>query len=112
MARPKADFRIKRGDLRPFLEAQLENGDGTNPDISGLAVVFNMKTAAGIVKVSRQTAIVVDGPSAKVRYEWASADTNTKGLFHGEFEVTFPSAKPSTFPNGKHILIDIYEDIA
>ena len=104
-----AEFFIKRGDTSPSLQYTLS----PTTDLTGATVVFNMSTAnRSSVKVSRQTAVVVDAANGIVRYDWQSADTDTAGDFLGEFEVTYADTKVETFPNSDDIDISIGKDIA
>lgn len=106
-------FRIKRNDRDPSIAYELTP---RSLDLTGASVVFNMKDASGAVKISRGTGSVTTATGTPtVQYNWSSGDTDTAGTFYGEFEVTFSSGRPGTFPNGEpdpFIEIVIAEDIA
>lgn len=104
-------FYIKRNDLDPSIAYELTP---KTVDLTGASVVFNMKDASGTVKVSRGSGSVVTATGTPlIKYDWVSGDTDTAGTFYGEFEVTYASGRPGTFPNGEDdIEIVISEDIA
>lgn len=106
-------FYIKRNDRDPSIAYELTP---RSLDLTGATVVFNMKDASGSVKVNRGAGSVVTATGTPtVKYDWAAGDTDTAGTFYGEFEVTFASGAPGSFPNGgpdPFIEIEISEDIA
>jgi len=99
-------FKIKQGDLRPYLKAQLVrldlDGEVDEPqDLTGATVVFTMKNkVTNEVKIQEAGATVLTPLDGMVQYEWQDGDTDTPGNYRGEFEATF-GAEPETFPNGK-----------
>lgn len=100
-------FRIKQGDLRPYLKAQLvrlnEDGEVEGPqDLTGATIVFTMvNKTTNERKINEAPADIVGDPvEGMVQYEWEPGDTDTVGSFLGEFEASF-SSEPITFPNGK-----------
>lgn len=109
-------FRIKRGDRLPVLPVICLDADGNAVDLStATSVRFHMRpVGSSTVKVN--TAATPDPDQVtnkgKVTYAWGAADTDTAGPFWGEIEAVFPGTLPMTFPNGEHIPIDVYEDLA
>ena len=101
-----ATFKIKQGDRRPYLEAQLvtrdEAGEVEGPqDLTGATVVFTMKNKTdGSILIDEAPVTVVDSTEGMVQYEWEPGDTDLPGKYIGEFEATFTD-EPITFPNGK-----------
>lgn len=110
-----ATFTLKEGDTSPALSYALSPATVL---LTGASVVFNMRDARGNVKVSRGSATITDngdGTSSgtpTVQYDWASADTDTSGIYYGEFEITYSDSTIETFPNGSEITIEIRKDIA
>ena len=76
--------------------------------------MFSMRVEpAGTVKVNRASATIVgDAVLGRVRYSWASADTDTADDYEGEFEVTYSGGRVQTFPNDGHIIIKVTDDVA
>lgn len=110
---PRVDFNIRQNDTGPTLDRTLTDSEGATVDITGATIVFNMRDTNGTVKVNRAVATIVGaGTAGTVRYSWVAADTNTTGLYNGEFEVTFASGRIQTFPNPGAIRIQITDDIA
>ena len=98
-------FYLKRLDTSPSLVYFILP---ETTDLTGATVVFSMRLAGGAVKVSKQTAVVVQ-PTGKptVRYDWQAANVDAEGNFEGEFLVTYSSGKKETFPNKDFIDIVI-----
>ena len=103
-------FKIKQGDLRPYLKVQLvnltEEGEVEGPqDLTGATIVFTMKNKAAdadpVLVIDEAVADIVGDPvEGWVQYEWEPGDTDIAGSFLGEFEASY-SGEPLTFPNGK-----------
>lgn len=113
----EADFVIKKGDLSPAIVAILRDADQEAIDLQTTTIRFHMRHfGSGAMKTdaaaeSLQVGDGSDGSKGKVRYQWAAADTDTEGWFEAEFEVT-NQARPQTFPNSRHLLIEVLEEIA
>ena len=103
---------MKQGDRLPSLSVTAITNDGSPYDLTGATVVFNMRDVdTGTVKVNRSAAVLVDGPTGKIRYDWASSDLDTVGTFEAEFEATISSRKLS-IPSNNWIPIRVIDDIA
>ena len=77
-------------------------------------VVFTMtKDGAISPKVNRQTAQVVSSSAGvvTVQYNWGATDTDTPGLYRGEFEVNL-GGLPLTLPTQGYLSILIEEDLS
>lgn len=100
-------FKIKQGDLRPYLKGQLvtldDDGEVEGPQqLSGATIVFTMVDAVTKVPVIiEQGAVILDALEGLVQYEWQNGDTDTPGNYLGEFEATWGGVEPETYPNGK-----------
>lgn len=104
------DFYLKKGDTLPRISATLKNSDGTPVNLTGATVKFRMRAPGGPLKVDG-AAVVVDAAAGKVRYDWTGADTNTEGLFHAEWPVTFGS-DVETIPNNGFLKVLIGPSLA
>lgn len=104
-----ADFYLGVGDLLPELTATLKDADGALvPLDSGSPTVdFVMRVRASTVIKVDHAATVVNAAGAEVKYAWNPGDTDTPGAYEGRFVVTFPGAKPMSFPNDEHLHIMI-----
>lgn len=103
---------FKQGDRLPSLSVTAVESDGTPYDLTGATVVFNMRTADGAtVKVNRQAATLVDGPTGKLRYDWGSTDLDTAGDYDAEFECTI-GGRRLTVPTNGWIQIRVVDDLA
>lgn len=106
-------YDVKRGDTHPPIRATLKDENGPAP-LTGAAVTFFMKQVEGRKYVSG-TGTIVDASAGKVEYQWVAGDTNTPGIYRGEFEVRFAPGTVSetveTFPSGEYLEIRILEDL-
>lgn len=107
-------FRIKQGDRQPSLyhtalddltyeRVQLQGA-------SGVTFKFRKKTASPSAAVSR-AAVIVTAETGELRYDWGAGDTDVAGEYYGEFEVTYPSGGPRTFPTKGYIPFVIEKDL-
>lgn len=106
-----ADFYIKQGDTSPAIEAQLEDEAGNPVDLTGASVDFHMKAPSATGLKVDAAGTIFNQSEGKVRYEWASGDTDTTGLFHAEWEVAFGDGSVETFPNTGNIEIEIVAEL-
>lgn len=98
---PANRYRIKQGSRLPALRLQLLQGDGTVPSGTLTAVQFRMRSRrTEVVKVNLVNAVVVDGATKLVEYQWAAADVDTIGVYDAEFVATIDN-KTAIFPAAK-----------
>jgi hypothetical protein len=108
---PVEDFFIKVGDRRPFIYAVLTDANGP-VSLLGSTVAFHMRLAGQTAVVKVNAAAVVDvAVDAEVHYEWALADTDTGGIYEAEFEATLPDGRKVTFPNWRHLIVKVSDDV-
>lgn len=102
-------FEMKTGDLAPPLRGTLVYADGTVPDLStALGVKFVMKTTLLAATTTIDAAVVVvDGPTASLRYDWVDGDTDAPGDYLGEFRVEWEPNVFETFPSDGQMCIHI-----
>jgi len=114
-----ADFDIKKNDSAPALRCILQD-DSANPiDLTNASTVqFHMKSdtdtgGTGTPLKVDAPASVIDAVNGIVEYAWLSdgSDTDTPGVWFGEFEVSWSAGGRTTFPNYTYISISIIEDL-
>lgn len=107
------DFKIKRNDTRPAIEATL--GSVTSGDTIS-SVVFSMASKDGTLIVDAASATIVQQASAtapaKVKYQWQTGDTATSALNNAEFQCTFSDGRVETFPNEGYLKVQVGPDLA
>lgn len=108
-----ADFHIKQNDTNPAIEATLTDEDLVALDLNtATGIKFHMiNPSTGVVKVDAVAAID-DAPTGRVRYQWASGETDTPGTYNGEFQVTWNDSTVTSFPNNGYIEIKITKEVA
>jgi hypothetical protein len=101
-------FQIKQGAQNPALEATLTKGDGSAQDLSGGTVTFSMKRKrTGAVKVNAAPVVIVSAVAGMVKYLWAGVDSDTPGVYYGQFTVTGLSGGPAVFPTSGYIYVTV-----
>ena len=103
-------FNIKQNDTSPALRYTLD----PLVDLTGSTVVFNLRArATGVVKIARAVAaIIAPATDGVVQYDWAAGDTDTPGIFEGEFEITFTDSAIETYPNDGYLTVKITGEIS
>lgn len=92
----------------PALEVQAFDANGTLNLSAATSPKFYMSRPGTDAKIDGVTAVIVDGALGKLRYDWASGDTDTPGMWEGQFEVQINS-KPLRIPSHGHIAIEVGE---
>jgi len=107
------DFKIKQGDTRPSLEAQLLDEDREPRDLQTVDMVnFHMKQVDTQDVVVEDTGNILNESEGRVFYEWSDGDTDTLGRHEAEFEIEYSDGGTETFPNNGNIEVYITEDLA
>lgn len=105
------DFQIKKGDTRPAIQATISS---LPTDVLN-TVVFYMSDKSGVRKVNAGSGTIVQQPSttqpAIVKYQWQVGDTDTAGVYNGEFEVTYSDGRIETYPNQRYLTIEVLESL-
>ena len=109
-------FKIKRNDTLPPL--QISIGTKGNLDqkigfslIDVSSITFSMIDDCSNLKVYAQTADTVCASGGTIQYNWQNGDTDTEGMYQGEFEITYTSGKKLSIPTQGGIKIEIIKDI-
>lgn len=101
-----ADFTIKQGDTGVALSAtcydverdQVVVGTTVPTVLNGSTVTFSMMKGQSLI-IDHAPAVLVDGPTGQVKYNWGANDTATAGKYKGWFRVTFADGTKVSFPN-------------
>lgn len=106
------DFWVKQGDTSPPLEAGLVDRDGPVVLTGDVDVRFHMRDRSRMTLLVDQPAEIIDAAQGFVRYEWQAQDTVLRGVYLGEWEVTFADGRVQTFPNTGYTVIEIVGSLA
>lgn len=104
------DFWIKRGDRLPPIAATLADSAGA-VNLTGAVVRFHMRLRGAVELKVNGAATIANAAAGTVQYDWGALDTDTAGIYEGEWEVTFGDARPMTFPNWRHLEIVVRDDV-
>ena len=103
-----ADITLKAGDLEPPITATITGSDGAGVNLStATSVAFRIMNAMTGIEVFSRACTVDNAATGLVHYDWVSGDTDVYGLYLGEFVVTWPTARPQTYPSKSYLLISI-----
>lgn len=101
------DHFIKKGALFPVLDATLTSG-GVAMNLNGKTVSFRMRNQdTRQAKALSGSCAVTDADNGRVRFTWASGDTDTEGTFEGEFVVTTGGSTPDIAPDNGFLVVRI-----
>ena len=109
-------FKIKRNDTLPSLRVSI----GTKGSL-GQKMGYNLSNVTGITftmidecsnsKIYEQTAQIICSSGGTIQYNWQVGDTDTSGIFYGEFELKFATGDKMSIPTQEGIKIEIIKDI-
>lgn len=98
-----ADFTITQGDARGMTRT-LKDADGAVVNLtSASSVKFTMvdSDTVATIKINKVACVIVTAASGLVRYDFTTTDSNTPGVYLGEFEVIFADGQVHHFPTVK-----------
>jgi BppU N-terminal domain len=103
---------FKQHDRALSLQHIVLDEDGFPLDLTVFQTVkfFMRQRGAFVLKVDA-SAVFVDKQKGVVRYDWAATDTDTAGVFFGEFELADIGGLKRTSPSRGQIRIDITADL-
>jgi len=114
------DFQMQAHDLLPSIQATLKNPDGTVVDLTNatsakfilLPANTDWTPKAGATPTINAAAVMVTPKTGGVlRYDWTGTDTATAGQYLGQWQVTWPTARPQSFPTTTYYAIQILADL-
>ena len=100
-------FNIKQNDTSPALSVVVADSSGTAINITGASVIFKMRAVNSSSLKVNSSATITNASNGAVSYTFSASDTDTAGLFQGEFQVTFSGGAIETFPNSEYISINV-----
>ena len=107
-----ADFSLKAHDRLPSIQADLAMAGLPAPlaQATGVRFVMRLVDGLGLPKVNAP-AVIVDAAAGTVRYDWKAVDTDTPGVYRGEWAVLYTGNLPQTYPTLTYHSIEIGEDL-
>ena len=109
-------FRIKRNDTLPTLQVSIGTrgnlGQKVGYDLAGVSgVTFTMIDECSNSKVYDQPAQITCSSGGTIQYLWQEGDTDTEGIFWGEFELRYNTGQKLSIPTQGGIKIEIIKDL-
>lgn len=105
-----ADYTIKQNDTHPPLDATLSDASGP-VDLTGATVKLLLKSLGSGTTTLVGDCTLTGALTGQVRYTWVEGDTAAVNTYNGEFEVTWPSLKKTTFPNTGYFTVEIKAEL-
>lgn len=111
---PDVTFEIKQNDTSPALEGVLRDGFGKPINITGATVLLHTRLRpGGAVKVNGGVMGAVGSAGrGRARYNFTGSDTDTRGIYEWEVQITFSNGKIRTIPPKGYFLMEVTDDIA
>lgn len=102
------DFSLVQGDRAPSITATLTDATGAAVNLTGGTVTFKMRILDESRPAITGVATIVNAATGAVRYDWASGDTDTPGVYLASWTLTL-AGKPQTFPayRVKRVLVEV-----
>jgi len=109
-------FKIKRNDTLPNLQVSIATkgtlGQKTGYNLTGVTgVTFSMVDDCSNMKVYNQPAQIICASGGTIQYMWQNGDTDTEGIYYGEFELNYDTGQKLSIPTQGGIKIEILKDI-
>lgn len=109
-------FKIKRNDTLPTLQVSIgakgNLGQNVGYNLIGVsAVTFTMIDECSNTKVYDQPAQIICSSGGTIQYLWQDGDTDTEGVYSGEFELRYDTGQKLSIPTQGGITIEILKDI-
>jgi len=112
MSSSTSEFVIKRGDLEPPITATIKDATGAVVNLTGAtSPVLILKPIAGgsAQRLSTGTTLL-DATNGRIRHAWQSGETTTAGSYFAEWEVSWPTSRPQTFPTEGTFMVVVEQD--
>lgn len=105
-------FLLKQHDLKPRLNFQFFQPDGTTPlnltTATSVSIVLKMKGGSFIAK----RAVTIQTPATGIcYYDWTLTDTDVAGTLQYEFEIIWNDGDPQTVPVDTYLEATITADL-
>jgi hypothetical protein len=111
-------FKIKRNDTLPVLQVNIGTrgnlGQKIGYDLTNVvasAITFTMIDNCSNTKVYAKPAQIICVSGGTIQYSWEEGDTDTEGIYFGEFELIFNTGQKLSIPTQGGIKIEILKDI-
>lgn len=80
---------LVQNDSAPSVFGHLTDSDGTDINLTGCTVRFQMRESIDNRFQVNAVAVVVDAPTGSVRYDWQAGDLSLVGTFDVRWLITF-----------------------
>lgn len=108
---PEPSFFWKQNDTTSPITRKLEDANGAAVNLTGATVKFLLRPINATTNKINAAATIVVAATGDVSYTPTGTDTNTAGLFIGEWQVTYAGGAVQTFPNGAYDLVLISPEL-
>lgn len=103
-------FYIKKGDLEPDLEVQVQDTARNPFDLTGFSgAVLRWELLDGTT-VERSMSVLNEATGDLV-YLWQAGDTDTVAVYKAEVVVTWPGGEKQTFPSRGYFTFEVTDPL-
>lgn len=107
-----ADLSIRQGDTLPVLASTILDACGNALDLTGSSVRLVLRALTSNSPLTLAgTVTITSAATGEVQYAWASADTETPGMYMGEWHVTTSGGGTYTYPNDGYLAVSVEENL-
>ena len=106
-----ADFKIKRGDTAPPIDATLEDEVGPIDLTAATSVKAIFKSQGAGTTTFFATCTVTSAAAGQVRYTWGPTDTATVNVYNLEFEIAWADSTKTTVPTEGYLVVEVVQDL-
>ena len=100
--------RIKKDNLKPYLQFQLFNPDGSPRNLSGSTLTFTMRKPGQTKKVDAGVCTAINANIGLYEYRFTGTQTSESGTFQGEVTIN----GNETYPTEGYIVVEVTDDLS
>lgn len=89
---------LVQNDDKPDLIFTVTDSAGSAVNLTSSSVDFHFRElgSSALKNTGHTTCTITDAANGICKYEWATGDLDTIGIFEGELQVTYPTTKVQT----------------
>lgn len=110
MSNRQPDFYTSVLAAKGKISGQLQNKDGTIPDVTGATLTFLMRLPGAETYQVMSTADATVPEEGKWEYLWQDGDRDVPGDFKVNILVEYPDGQTDTYPEPGYVMVRVSSD--